>query len=91
MPTNQTPGHTPGSISVLVESEGKKVLFGQDLHGPFNEGFLSDLQDYQVSMQKLLDLEADILCEGHFGIFQPGSQVKKYIEKYKSQYLNEMV
>jgi len=26
-----------------------------------------------VSMQKLLDLKADILCEGHFGVFQPAS------------------
>ncbi|MFH2058887.1 MAG: MBL fold metallo-hydrolase [Pseudomonadota bacterium] len=80
-----TPGHTPGSISVLVESENKKVLFGQDLHGPFNESFLSDLQDYQLSMQKLLDLEADILCEGHFGIFRPGNQVRQYIETHKIQ------
>ncbi len=80
-----TPGHTPGSISVLVESEGKKVLFGQDLHGPFNQSFLSDLQEYQMSMQKLLDLEADILCEGHFGIFQPGNQVRQYIDKHKHQ------
>ncbi|WP_289019489.1 MBL fold metallo-hydrolase [Desulfobacter postgatei] len=80
-----TPGHTPGSISVLVESEGKKVLFGQDLHGPFNDGFLSNLQDYQLSMQKLLDLKADILCEGHFGIFQPADKVKQYIETHKFQ------
>ncbi|MFA5904757.1 MAG: MBL fold metallo-hydrolase [Desulfobacula sp.] len=80
-----TPGHTPGSISVLVKSQGKKVLFGQDLHGPFNDDFLSDLQDYQTSMQKLLDLEADILCEGHFGIFQPGHQVRQYIETHKRQ------
>jgi len=80
-----TPGHTPGSISVLVESEGKKVLFGQDLHGPFHKNFLSDIQDYQISMQKLLDLEADILCEGHFGIFKPGSRVRQYIESHKSQ------
>jgi glyoxylase-like metal-dependent hydrolase (beta-lactamase superfamily II) len=80
-----TPGHTPGSISVLVESEGKKVLFGQDLHGPFNKSFLSDLQDYQMSMQKLLDFKADILCEGHFGIFQPGNQVRQYIDKHKHQ------
>ena len=79
-----TPGHTPGSISVLVESEGKKVLFGQDLHGPFNESFLSDLKDYQLSMQKLLDLDADILCEGHFGIFQPADQVRQYIARHKS-------
>lgn len=80
-----TPGHTPGSISIIVESEGKKVLFGQDLHGPFNHSFLSDLHDYQASMQKLLDLDADILCEGHFGIFQPANQVRNYIETYKSQ------
>jgi len=79
-----TPGHTPGSISILVESEGKKVLFGQDLHGPFNDSFLSNLHDYQSSMEKLLDLETDILCEGHFGIFQPGNQVRHYIEKHKS-------
>ena len=77
-----TPGHTPGSISILVESEGKKVLFGQDLHGPFHDEFLSDLQDYQVSMNKLLRLNADILCEGHFGIFQPSKQVKQYIERH---------
>ena len=80
-----TPGHTPGSISVLVESKGKKVLFGQDLHGPFNESFLSSLKDYQQSMQILLDLEVDILCEGHFGIFQPNSQVRQYIETHKRQ------
>jgi len=80
-----TPGHTPGSISVLVESEGKKVLFGQDLHGPFNDSFLSNLKDYQLSMQKLLDLDADILCEGHLGIFQPADKVKRYIETHKSQ------
>lgn len=80
-----TPGHTPGSISVLIESKGTKVLFGQDLHGPFNESFLSDLKAYQVSMQKLLELNADILCEGHFGIFQPGHVVRQYIEKHKRQ------
>lgn len=80
-----TPGHTPGSISVLVESEGKKVLFGQDLHGPFDPHFLSDLEAYQLSMQKLLDLQADILCEGHFGIFQPADRVRSYIEDHKGR------
>lgn len=79
-----TPGHTPGSMSILVESEDKKVLFGQDLHGPFNDSFLSNLRDYQSSMQKLLDLNTDILCEGHFGIFQPADQVRRYIEKHKA-------
>ena len=37
-------------------------------------------------MQKLIELEADILCEGHFGIYSPASAVKKYIEGYLRQY-----
>ncbi|MFX0072142.1 MAG: MBL fold metallo-hydrolase [Candidatus Hermodarchaeota archaeon] len=80
-----TPGHTPGSISVLLEIDGTKILFGQDIHGPFMKSFGSNLADYQKSMQKLLDLKADILCEGHFGIFQPAEKVERYIKGYMSQ------
>ena len=76
-----TPGHTPGSISVLIEIEGKKILFGQDLHGPIIPG-ISNREDYQNSLRKLLNLNADILCEGHFGIFQPASEVQRYINSY---------
>ncbi len=74
------PGHTPGSVAVYVDM-GKRVLFGQDVHGPY---FLpgADPAQAKASLQKLLDLQADILCEGHFGIFQPKDAVKKYIESY---------
>jgi glyoxylase-like metal-dependent hydrolase (beta-lactamase superfamily II) len=75
------PGHTPGSIAVVVESAGQKVLFGQDLHGPFSDDFLSNLADYRRSMDRLLRLEADILCEGHYGIFQPKERVRRFIEE----------
>jgi len=34
----------------------------------------------------LLDLEADILCEGHFGIYQPAGAVKKYIQGYLQRF-----
>ena len=37
-------------------------------------------------MERLLTLKADILCEGHFGIFQPGDRVEAYIRKYLRQY-----
>jgi glyoxylase-like metal-dependent hydrolase (beta-lactamase superfamily II) len=76
-----TPGHTPGSISVLIEVEGKKILFGQDLHGPMIPG-VSNTRDYQRSLRMLLELEADILCEGHFGIFHPASEVQRYINSF---------
>jgi len=77
-----TPGHTPGSITILVEVDNTKVLFGQDIHGPFYKSFGSNLDDYQKSMQKLLDLNADILCEGHFGIIKPASEVTSFIKRH---------
>jgi glyoxylase-like metal-dependent hydrolase (beta-lactamase superfamily II) len=81
-----TPGHTPGSLSVYLDRGGKRILFGQDIHGPFSEDFGSDLSAWRRSMEKLLTLEADILCEGHFGVFQPKEAVAKYIRHYLEQY-----
>jgi glyoxylase-like metal-dependent hydrolase (beta-lactamase superfamily II) len=74
-----TPGHTPGSISILWERPQGRVLFGQDIHGPFMEEFGSDLAQWASSMRKLLALKADVLCEGHFGIFQPAREVERFI------------
>lgn len=81
-----TPGHTPGSISVYLDRAGKRILFGQDIHGPFNKAFGSDIDAWKKSMQTLLALEADILCEGHFGIYQPKNKVRDYIERYLDEY-----
>jgi glyoxylase-like metal-dependent hydrolase (beta-lactamase superfamily II) len=81
-----TPGHTPGSISIYLDKNGKRVLFGQDLHGPLLEEFGSNLEDYGRSTKKLLDLEADILCEGHFGIYKTKKEVRNYILSYRRQY-----
>ena len=81
-----TPGHTPGSLSVYLDRAGKRVLFGQDIHGPFLADFGANLKDYTASMRKLLTVKADILCEGHFGIYQPNNKVADYIERYLDEY-----
>jgi len=81
-----TPGHTPGSICLYLDKDGKRVLFGQDLHGPLLEEFGSNIEDYGRSTKKLLDLDADILCEGHFGIYKTKKDVKNYILSYRRQY-----
>ena len=81
-----TPGHTRGGISVYVDIGDVRVLFGQDIHGPFNKEWGSDMNQWRNSMQTLLNLEADILCEGHFGIYQPASAVRNYIEGYLKRY-----
>jgi len=76
------PGHSPGSVVYLTESERKKVLFAQDVHGPLHSSFLSNHKDYIKSLKRLLSLEADILCEGHFGIYEGKNEVAKFIESF---------
>ena len=80
-----TPGHTPGSISVYIDTKDGRVLFGQDIHGPFSPAWGSDLGQWRTSMHKLLDLEADILCEGHAGVYK-GKEIGKYIESYLERF-----
>jgi glyoxylase-like metal-dependent hydrolase (beta-lactamase superfamily II) len=81
-----TPGHTPGSLSVYLDRGNTRILFGQDIHGPFSEEFGSDLAAWRRSMERLLALEADILCEGHFGVYQPKENVAEYIRHYLEEY-----
>jgi len=76
------PGHTPGSIAAYVDIDKQRVLFGQDIHGPYYPEWGADPALARLSLQKLVDLKADILCEGHFGIYQPASEVKRYIQQY---------
>jgi len=77
-----TPGHSPGSVVYLAEYEGLRVLFGQDVHGPLHASFLSNREDYRSSLQLLISLEADILCEGHFGVYQGKEDVRRFIASY---------
>jgi len=74
-----TPGHTPGSISVYADAGGKRVLFAQDLGAPLLKEFDCDPVAWKRSAEKLLNLNADILCDGHTGVYQPRRMATKYI------------
>ena len=75
-----TPGHTPGSIAAYLDTPEGRVLFGQDIHGPFSPEFGSDVAAWRRSMAILLDLGADILCEGHYGVFRGKDHVSGFIQ-----------
>lgn len=77
-----TPGHSPGSLVFLTESDGKKVLFGQDVHGPLDADLKSNRKDYIASLKKMISLNADILCEGHFGIYFGEKKIRKFIQSF---------
>ncbi len=76
------PGHSPGSLVYLTESEGRKILFAQDVHGPIHPDLRSNAEDYQRSLQLILSLEADILCEGHYGVYQGKKEVADFIKQF---------
>ncbi len=76
------PGHTPGSMAIYCDIEGKRVLFGQDVHGPIMAAFGSDQRQYEASLHKMIALDADILCEGHSGIMHGKKRVRDFIESF---------
>ena len=81
-----TPGHTPGSLSVYLDWEGSRILFGQDIHGPFNKHWGSNMEDWKHSMENLQNIKADVLCEGHYGIIKPSTAVYRFIDGYLKHY-----
>jgi glyoxylase-like metal-dependent hydrolase (beta-lactamase superfamily II) len=79
-----TPGHTPGSVAAYVDVDGRRLLFAQDVHGPFSPSWRSNLADWRRSMEKLLSLDADVLLEGHFGVIEPAEAARRFIEDWLS-------
>ena len=76
------PGHSPGSLVYWMELENKKILLGQDVHGPLDPSLLSNREDYIRSLKFMMALNADILCEGHFGIYRGKENINKFIQSY---------
>jgi glyoxylase-like metal-dependent hydrolase (beta-lactamase superfamily II) len=76
------PGHSPGSVVYFTLIGSKRVLFGQDVHGPLEATFLSNRENYIRSLKFMLGLNADVLCEGHFGIYQGKEKVSRFIQSY---------
>jgi glyoxylase-like metal-dependent hydrolase (beta-lactamase superfamily II) len=83
-----TPGHTIGSISPYLDRNGTRILFGQDLGAPLLSEFDCDPSEWRESVEKLLALKADVLCDGHSGVYQPSSRVAAYIRHFMKAYAN---
>ncbi|MDQ1471066.1 MAG: hypothetical protein QOJ99_2546 [Bryobacterales bacterium] len=71
-----TPGHTVGSISLITQVDGRKVVFSGDLmHSPGKVQTLHDLQYYYAehegvdlsvySLRELIAATPDLLCPSH--------------------------
>ena len=76
------PGHSPGSLVYVTRIDSNCVLFGQDVHGPLEASFLSNREDYHRSLKFMLGLKADILCEGHFGIYRGTDNINRFVQSF---------
>ncbi|MFX1302936.1 MAG: MBL fold metallo-hydrolase [Promethearchaeota archaeon] len=87
------PGHTPGSVAYLLETESKRILFGGDLPGVVINKQGGNLEAYVKSIQKLLNLNIDIMCEGHENIIEPAKKASKFLRAYIqfNEQLNKLI
>jgi len=76
------PGHTPGSMVVTIKSGEQTVLFGQDIHGPYQPMWGGEPQKAINSLKKIKAMQADILCEGHYGVIRPSGEVQSFIQEF---------
>ncbi len=82
-----TPGHTPGSISLLTESDGLKILFvGDSVKGYYLPRAGSDLAAWERSLEKLLAVDFDLILEGHGQRYQK-NVVRDQLELVRKGYL----
>ena len=57
-------------------------MFAQDVHGPLHPSLLSNANDSQASLQRLIDLDADVLCEGHYGIYKGRQDIVRFVRSF---------
>lgn len=62
-----TPGHSPGSVCFWTEIGGVKLLIGGDtIWGGYSPRLGSDLEQWARSLDRLLELEFDVMTFGHY-------------------------
>lgn len=79
-----TPGHTPGDLSPVLRRASKTVIFANDVHGPFRVAWGSDIKAWRRSMDRLIALSPDVLCEGHYGVLEPRAAALGFIREMMS-------
>lgn len=75
-----TPGHSPGSISLYLDINGVRMLFVQDIAAPLLKEFDCDPKAWLKSVGRLLEVNADVLCDGHSGAYHPNAVVRRYFQ-----------
>jgi glyoxylase-like metal-dependent hydrolase (beta-lactamase superfamily II) len=86
MQVYHTPGHSPGSVSLWTEINGLKLLIaGDTLWGGFHPKIGSNLDDWTRSLDRLLELDIDVVTIGHSSpalIFDAKTKVREARQQF---------
>ncbi len=77
-----TPGHTPGSQSILVESERRVLLVGDAL-GRLSRQWGSSEEEWWRSLERIESLDPDVLCTS--AVCYEGKAVKEFLDLVRSR------
>ncbi len=78
-----TPGHTPGSQSVILDDNGVRLVIVGDSLGSLSSDWESNEDLWLESLIKIKDLSADILCTSVRCYI--GGSAKEYIRKVEKE------
>ncbi len=78
-----TPGHTPGSQTIIVEDSGRRVVFAGDSLGRLSERWESSEEDWLASLEKIKETRPDILCTS--AACYEGSSAREFIARVEEE------
>ena len=81
-----TPGHTPGSISSISTPTARESSSGRT--SPRRSSRISIATRWRgaIPWRNFLALKADVLCDGHSGVYRPADKVAAYIRHFVRLY-----
>ncbi len=86
-----TPGHSPGSVSVIIHTSGLKVLIAGDaLYGGFSTRIGSDEDAWRKSLHYIASREYDLMSFGHSSpvlLADVGSRINSAIKSFANYYI----
>jgi hypothetical protein len=68
---------------VQITSHVSLVGGGEDSDPADAAIYRSVRADYERSLRRRLSLDADVLCEGHFGVLVGKDEVRDFIDSYR--------
>jgi hypothetical protein len=67
-------------MAYFSKIDNQDVLFAGDICGGGIQSTGGDYKTFKKSLQDLLEIKSDILCDGHMNVIHPSEEVFKYIE-----------